>query len=277
MVVGVAAALALGGGGGDKEPPAPTAEPTQEAETGSIPLSAAGISLKVPAGWSDAGEPLAAPGIESPTAIGGPKGGSIAFGMADKTAANSTLLPDDLRIGTLPEKQVVDLSDGIQAARYDNLKIGDQTASVFAIPTTEGVATLACAADAEVCGTIASSLRITEGDVFPVGPSEKYSNGVERALGTLEKNEKSAARELKNANKRTTQVAATSKLGTAYSNAAKSLDKLNVSPADAFVNAQLVARAALRRRRLQEGRERGPQQGPQRLPSRGLEGTRAAR
>ena len=57
-------------------------------------------------------------------------------------------------------------------------------------------------------------MKITEGDVFPVGPSEKYSNGVERALGTLEKNEKSAARELKNAGKRTTQVAATSKLGT---------------------------------------------------------------
>ena len=104
----------------------------------------------------------------------------------------------------------MDLSDGIQAARYDDLKIGDKTASVFAIPTTEGVATLACAADAEVCATIASSLRITEGKAFPVGPSEDYAKGVERALGTLEKHEKSAARELKNAGQRATQVAATS-------------------------------------------------------------------
>ena len=65
VVVGVVGAIALGGGGGD-EPPAPTPQPTAEAETGgSIPVSAAGISLKVPTGWSDAGEPLEVPGLDS--------------------------------------------------------------------------------------------------------------------------------------------------------------------------------------------------------------------
>ena len=232
----------------------------------------------MPTGWSDGGEPLQVPGLDSgAVALGGPKGASIAFGMADKTAANSTLLPDGLRAGELPDKQVVDLSDGVQAARYDNLKVGDKTASVFAVPTTEGVATLACAADAEVCATIASSLRITEGDPFPVGPSEDYSKGVERALATLEKREKSAAADLNRAGKRQTQVNATSRLATAYGGAARSLRRLAVSPADTLVNAQLVAAPRLRRQRLQEGRERRPQQGPRGLQARGLEGPRRAR
>ena len=229
-VVGVVAALALGGGGGD-EPPAPTPEPTAEVETGgSIPVSAAGIALKVPTGWSDAGEPLEVPGLESPTALGGPKGASIAFGMADETAANSTLLPGDLRADEVPQKQIADLSEGIQAARYDGLKIGDKTATVFAIPTTEGVATLACAADAEVCSTIASSLRITEGKAFPVGPSADYAKDVERALARLERTEKSAARELKNAGRRATQVAATTRLATAYTRRGQDAERARRQP-----------------------------------------------
>ena len=75
----------------------------------------------------------------------------------------------------------------------------------------------------------------------PVGPSADYAKDVERALAKLERTEKSAARELNNAGRRATQVAATTRLASAYTGAAKTLDGLDVSPADAFVNAQLVA------------------------------------
>ena len=87
-------------------------------------------------------------------------------------------------------------------------------------------------------------MQITEGKAFPVGPSEDYSADVERTLGRLEKQEKSAASALNKAGKRTSQVAATSKLASAYTGAAASLGKLDVSPADTLLNAQLVDRAA---------------------------------
>ena len=241
VVIGVV----LMGGGGGEDPPAVanknTGAPAKAAPA--VPVSASGISLKVPAGWSDGGELPEVPGFAAgAVAMGGDKGG-VVFGKADETAANSTLLADDVRAaaGTLPEKAIGDIGDGNQAAHYTGLPIGRrQDRTFFAVPTTEGVATLACSADAATCETIASSMKITEGTAFPVGPSAEYAGSVEGILGKLEKAEKSAAGDLKQAGKRATQVAATRKLAAAYTGAAGSLGKLDVSPADALLNAQMV-------------------------------------
>ena len=174
------------------------------------------MALKVPAGWSDSGEAPQVPGFaEGAISAGGPKGGAVVFGKADDTAANSTLLAGDLRqvAGDLPEKTPVDIAGGAQAARYAALPIGDgNKATVYAVPTDAGVATLACTADEATCDKIASSLEITEGKAFPVGPSEAYQGDVEGILAKLDKAEKSAASKLKSAERRTTQAAATSRL-----------------------------------------------------------------
>jgi hypothetical protein len=241
-VIAVVAVVA-GGGGDAKTAAAPTAaKPKAATAAAAVPVSGSGIALKVPAGWSDGGDALAVPGLaDSAVTVGGPKGAAIAFGKADGSAANSTLLPDGLRTADVPAGKPVDLADGVQALQYENIAIGDKTGSVFAVPTTGGVATLACVAPAATCQTIASSMQITEGKAFPVGPDEAYSGDVERTLGRLEKQEKAAAAELNKAGKRTSQVAATSKLASAYSGAAGSLRKLDHSPADTLLNAQLVA------------------------------------
>jgi serine/threonine protein kinase len=242
-VIAVVAVVAGGGGGDAKNAVAPAAAKPKAATTAAaVPVSGSGIALKVPAGWSDGGDALAVPGLaDSAVTVGGPKGAAIAFGKADDSAANSTLLPDGLRTADVPAGKPVDLADGVQALQYENIAIGDKTGSVFAVPTTGGVATLACVAPAATCQTIASSMQITEGKAFPVGPDEAYSSDVERTLGRLEKQEKSAAAALNKAGKRTSQVAATSKLASAYSGAAGSLRKLDHSPADTLLNAQLVA------------------------------------
>ncbi len=240
-VVAVIAVVATGGGG-DKPAAATTAATPAATAAADVPIAASGIALKVPAGWSEGGDAATVPGLaDGAVTVGGPEGGTIVIGNADKTAANSTLLPDALRTADLPAGTPVDLTDGVQALHYENVKIGDETGSIFAVPTSKGVATLACVAEAETCTTIASSMQITEGKPFPVGPSAAYSDDVESTLGKLEKQEKSAASALKKAGKRTSQVAATSKLASAYSGAASSLGKLDVSPADTLLNAQLVA------------------------------------
>jgi hypothetical protein len=180
VVVGAVAAFALGGGGDDPAPPVTTNPPanTNTTDGAAVPVSAQGISLSVPAGWSDGGDAPQVPGLAAgAVTMGGPKGGAIIFGQADKTAANSTLLADDLRAaaGTLPEKTVVEIGDGAQAARYGQISLGGgKTATVYAVPTSNGVATLACTAEDATCDEIAGSMKITEGDVFGVGPSQEY-------------------------------------------------------------------------------------------------------
>lgn len=240
-VVVVIAAIALGGGG-EPEQAAATSTPTAEAtQAPTVPVSASGIGLSVPAGWSD-GATAEIPGFsDDAVTMGGPKGGTIVFGHADETAANPTLLAEGLRGDTTPKQEVVELASGIQAAKYADLPIGSQTGQVFAVPTDEGVATLACIAEAKTCEAIAQSMKITEGTPFAVGPNAEYQTRVEKILGRLDKAEKSAARDLNNAGKRTTQVSATSRLGSAYASASTSLRKLGVSPADRAANAQLVA------------------------------------
>ena len=130
------------------------------------------------------------------------------FGKADDTAANSTLLAGDLRQVAGDAAREDDRRHRATASRprrYATLPIGDDnTATVFAVPTDAGVATLACTADEATCDSIASSLKITEGNAFPVGPSEAYQGDVEGILAKLEKAEKSAASKLKSAERRTT-------------------------------------------------------------------------
>ena len=240
VVIAVAAAIVLRSGN-DKthSPETPTVTPAA-----AIRVSASGITLKVPAGWGDTGDLPQVPGFAAgAVSLGGPKGGAVVVGRGDSTAANSTLLASDLRaaVGTLPEKTVADLGDGVQAARYAKLSLGGgETATVYAVPTTAGVATLACTADDKTCDSIAASMRISDGDTFAVGPSPAYSEDIDGALSKLEKQEKSAAAALRNAGKRSSQAAATAQLASAYTGAARTLSKLKVSPADTLLNRQLV-------------------------------------
>src|SRR4051812_5388093 len=245
VVVGAVAALALGGGGGDKPAPTPTPTAAKRVAAAAGPISANGVSLKVPAGWSQGGT-VAIPGLAGgAVTVGGPKGGKVVLGRGDASAANATLLADGLRKAAgspLPAKQTVNLSAGVQAVRYEKLPIGQgQTATVYAIPTTKGVTTLACLADDATCATITSSLRVTSGKPFPVGPSNAYAQRVKRSLSKLESSEGSAATALSHATRRQSQVAATKRLASAYRGAAGTLRTSQVSPADKQLNRALVS------------------------------------
>ena len=175
VVLIVIAVIALGGGGDDTPTPTPTPQPT---EGPAVALTASGIGLEVPAGWSEGGEAPQIPGFaDGAVSAGGKEGGAIVFGKADKSAANSSLLAGDLRAAageTLPEKTPVDLGDGLQAGRYAELPIGEgNTATVFVVPTSEGVATLACTAPEATCDSIAQSLEDHRGRGLPGRPERR--------------------------------------------------------------------------------------------------------
>ena len=129
------------------------------------------------------------------------------------------------------EARPADLGDGVQALHYErprDRRARPPRCSRSRPPRASRRSP--ASRDAETCTTIASSMQITEGKAFPVGPSKAYAGDVERTLGRLEKQEKSAASALNKAGKRTSQVAATSKLASAYTGAASSLGKLDDQP-----------------------------------------------
>jgi serine/threonine protein kinase len=243
----VAAVIGLvaggGGGGGSGAPPVDN--------TPSVSANTAGLSLKVPSGWSAPAKPPAVPGLASATSLAGPSGGTVEFGEADDSAANSALLAQDLisANGEVPKRTSVDLGGGVQAYRYANVKIGgDRTATIFAVPTSAGVATLACVpakgaedAFAPTCDAVATTFRTSDGKPFPVGPSTAYADQLSSTLSKLDKQRSSAAGALKSAKTRQAQAAATGRLATAYAGAAQGLSGLQLSPADVLANTQLVS------------------------------------
>ena len=161
-----------------------------------------------------------------------------------------------------------DVGDGTQALRYDKLPVGEgQTATVFAVPTSKGVATLACVAEDDTCDEIASSMRITDGDAFPVGPSDEYAGklrvGADQAREVREVggHRPPQRQQARHAGQRDRAPG-----GRLRRRGEHARPRSKVSPADAALNAATLAGAARRARRLQEGRVRGQGQGPQRLP-----------
>jgi hypothetical protein len=142
----------------------------------------------------------------------------------------------------------------VQAYRYDNLKPNgfDRSVTVYAAPTSAGVATLACLAPpaeaksfSATCDQIANSLELKSGKPLPVGPSDAYAADVSKALTKLGKADKAGRAKLKSAKTPQQQAAAARSLSGAFNSAAKTLAGLDTSPADRGANALMVA--ALRR------------------------------
>jgi hypothetical protein len=255
IAVGAAALLALivgflaggsGGGGGTAGGAA------------TVATTGGDVALKVPEGWSRLGSPPDVPGLSlaKPVAYapGGRDGGQgVLFGVVKDAADNSTLLaaPFLQALGGVPKRggAVRIGSDDLQAYRYDNLKPSgfDRAVTVYAVPTTAGVATLACLAPAASsaafkadCDGIANTLGLTGGDPFPVGPSKAYADAVGKALGDVGAARKSGQAKLSSAKKPADQGAAARSISGAYDKAAKSLAGLELSPADRGANTRLV-------------------------------------
>jgi hypothetical protein len=255
LAAGAAIAIALGflvgGSGGGSEPASDTG-----ALTGTATSSSAAVN--VPADWKELGTPPDVPGLSlsdpKAAAPAGKDGGlAVVVGTVEKAADNSTLLAQPFlqAVGDVPKPSgAVQIGGGdLQAYRYNALKLNgfDRAVTVYAAPTSAGVATLAClapAADADsfasTCDQIANTLEISSGDPLPVGPSKDYAAAVDKALGTLAKADKSGQAKLKSAKTPQQQATAAKGLAKAFHGAGRTLARTDVSPADRSINALLV-------------------------------------
>jgi hypothetical protein len=252
VILAIVVGFLIGGSGGGSGPAKPP--------TGGLTTTAASSSaeVKVPSGWSKlaTAPDVAGLGIADATAAapGGKDGGdAVVVGTVKKAADNSTLLAGTFLQGFTqnqlpkPSAAVQIGSSGLQAYRYDDLKPNgfDRSVTVYAAPTTAGVATVACLTKnpgslSAVCDQIANTLKVSAGKPLPVGPSKDYASAVTKTFGTLNAADKAGVAKLNSAKTPQAQAAAARSLSAAYAKAASTLAKQNVNPADAGINGLIV-------------------------------------
>jgi len=257
LVAAIVAGVLLGGGGGDGGGGG-GASPSTPVTL----VNGGAVQVKVPAGYQPLASAPALPGLDladgAAFAPGGTDGGrAVALGKAD--ADDSTLLPQAFRgavgteDGSVPDRTPVKLGpDDLEAYRYEGLKPtgADRQVTVYASPTSEGVATVACLAppaDAAAfkaeCEAIADTLQITSGKPFGVGPDAEFAKVLGATFAKLGDQVANGRKEISR-DKATfkSQAAAARDVQAAYTAAAKRLGNTEISPADRTIRGELVAR-----------------------------------
>jgi hypothetical protein len=242
----VALALAI-----DEDPPPPQQPSSLPVED----VASGPLAVKVPAGYAPLDAVPEFPGLELAGATAQGRGDrAVAIGTVD--AVDSTLLPGTLvralgGEGEVPDPTAVSLGpDEVEAYKYAGLhgEDADRAMTLYVSPNSKGVAAVACLsppADAEAfgveCEGVADTLRVSGGKAFGVGPDGAYGKRLEKTFGTLDRRVAKGLKALKRDSAQFGQQAkAASDIRAAYGQAARTLRKADVSPADASVNAALA-------------------------------------
>jgi tRNA A-37 threonylcarbamoyl transferase component Bud32 len=209
-------------------------------------LGAGGLEIDLPTGWTAAqrkrsgipGMPLIDPLVLAPE--GGAGGESVTVGFS--LATGKTLLPAALRQTPAGPAKGSPVSLGsLEALRYRGLSApgsADRLA-VFASPTDRGVATVACQPDepgtefSGLCQRLASTLELTRGEAFPLGPSPALAVVLRRQLSALGESRTELRRKLGEAGDAGKQAAAASGLARAFRHVARTLSGRSVTPQSA--------------------------------------------
>jgi predicted Ser/Thr protein kinase len=246
-VLGAAAAIGgflIGNGGGDSEE---TAEPFGNS------ASAGSVEVSFPARFSRVSEAPEVPGVRFRESVvlaaSAPRGARLvagqvaASGPALLSAGLERRLPDPA-----PTGETVRLGD-LQALRYPQLEPRglDGTLQLYAVPTTAGVATIACtgpAGDAGAsfrrdCESIATTLRLTGAEAYSLGPQPAYARFLRSTLGELNRSVSSGTAQLREAGTPDEQAAAAAALAGDYRRASEAVLAAEVSPRDAAANRSL--------------------------------------
>ena len=164
----------------DDSPP-PPARVSHAAVATVTPLEAGKVRVTLPPGWDALSLPVNVPGLprERAAAPGGKESdGVVLAGMAPRDAHNRALLSP--RVGKA-KPTAVKLGD-LAAYRYDGLRWNGRRLTVYAAPTSAGVATVACLSPAPDCARIAESLTVPGAKGFPLGADRAFAAAIRRAL-----------------------------------------------------------------------------------------------
>jgi len=248
-VLAGAAGLLLGGSSGSS------------GEAFSDSASAGHVELSFPAGWQRLASAPTIPGLtfSQPLALaqGGAGGGAATSASAQRllagevSASGPSLLPRTFTAalnGALPRPEAVQLG-ALQAYRYSGLSVRDLSGplTLYAVPTSSGVATLAClssssssSAPAAQCAQIAATLKLGGTTAFGLAPSPRYATALGRTFGALRNGIGAGTARLRAASSASAQAAAAAQLAAAYSSASRAIGGLTASPAVQSLNTSVA-------------------------------------
>jgi hypothetical protein len=229
IVAALAAGFALFPRGDAPAPPPRAAHAVVAPPT---PLAAGKVHVTLPPGWEALSLPIRVPGLprDRAAAPGGKEAAGVVFvGLAPRDAHNRALLSP--KVGK-PDGAPVAIRLGSLAAYRHELRWNGRALTVYAAPTSAGVATVACLSPAPDCRAIAESLRVPDAKGFPLGPDPAFAAAANRAL-------KLPARSL--AARTAKRQASTAKaLAADYRAARSALSRVKAGPADEPLRADLT-------------------------------------
>jgi hypothetical protein len=232
-----------GGGGGE-----------EQAEAFTNTASAGSVGLSFPAGWERVPEEPNVPGVRfrDPLVLA-PDAPARARLVAGNVAASGPALLSagllDRLSGGAPQGEPVRLND-LEALRYRGLEPGELAGQLqlYAVPTTRGVATVACTAPGGAqaagfrrdCESVAATLELAGAEPYPLGPSTEYASRLRGVTSRLAAARRTGTERLRGADTPDAQAAALSTLAGVYRRAASAVADTRVSPADRAANLALA-------------------------------------
>jgi hypothetical protein len=241
----IVAGLLVGGSGGSTNTPSVT--------LGSS-ATIGHLQLRYPSSWQIGSSAPGLPGVTfaDPIVLTPSHGGAQLVGGEVGDATGSTLLPASFRSkvqGSLPAPVPVTFGN-LQAYRYSDLHVSglDAPVTLYAVPTSAGVATIACWGTAHLspsfatqCSQVTATLRLLNAAPYPLGPYASYARLLTSTFTTLHSATATPLPQLKSASTPSAQASAASRLATAYAAAASTLSRSAVSPMARDAHNALVA------------------------------------
>jgi hypothetical protein len=179
--------------------------------------------------------------LSDPVSLSRGSVGNLTAGTA-ADAGGPTLLPASFRRrlqGPLPTAGPVTLG-GLQAFRYSGLQVRGTPGplTVYAVPTTAGVATIACSAASGAsaarwqpeCDQVAATLHLVGTTAYPLGVSAPYARALSATFDRLRSATSGPLAALHTAASPSGQATAADQLAAAYTHAAAELGGVAVSP-----------------------------------------------
>ena len=212
------------------------------------------IALTVPGQWQRLASAPRVPGlrIADPIAVAPPGGRGAALVAGRIEPSGAVLLPAPLlrRLADPPANDDTVALGELQAYRYAGLapRGFDGRINVYSVPTTAGIASVACVSPARAeeflaaCERVASTLELDRGKPVPLGPDRRYAARLDRAIGKLNRARAADRARLQGARTPAGQARTAGGLAAAYREAATSLARGAVlNPAEQQANRQIVA------------------------------------
>jgi hypothetical protein len=143
-----------------------------------VPLQAGKVHVELPGTWRALSLPVNVPGLPREGAAapsGQESNGVVLVGLAPKDAYRPALLSP--RVGEPGSSPETVRLGALEAYRHAGLSWNGRGLTVYAAPTSVGVATVACLAPVAQgdCRRIAESLVVAGATGFPLGPDPKFA------------------------------------------------------------------------------------------------------